>query len=100
MSKENTPIGELIKIIDDMAVVKGTPESTISILRNVTAHIRGKAVKLLPKEREAIKDAYNEGSIKGYEICNSEHCLRSNFKVDKFRVNIFSKQYYNDKYGK
>lgn len=72
MSKEKTPIEELIEIIDNMAVVKGTPESTISILRNVTAYIRNEAVTLLPKEREAMDKVYKQGFNEGAQAAATD----------------------------
>ena len=77
MIKEKTPIEELINgleasmslLTDD--VILGTIDI---VIQNIKLH--------LPKEREAIEEAYNSGGFDTINFCDD------------------SKQYYNDKYGK
>ena len=73
MSKEKTPIEELIEFFNNL---KGTHPVTLS------SFVNSKAKELLVKEREAIEEAYYEG------FYDSKHSVE------------FDNNYYKDKYGK
>ena len=73
MSKEKTPIEELIEEYEDILQSQAMRINKRECLESVIENLK----ELLPKEREAIEEAYEEGYNNGDP-----------------------KQYYDDKYGK
>lgn len=56
-----TPIQELIKFMNNIAINKGHDEIVISAMGKLHTHILEKATVLLEKEKEVISDAYYDG---------------------------------------
>jgi len=78
MSKEKTPIEELIEEYEDILQSQAMRINKRECLESVIENLK----ELLPKEREAIEEAYYEG------FYDSKHSVE------------FDNNYYKDKYGK
>lgn len=91
---KKTVLGKIIEQFDkQIEMYKSNPEISAAF-----ENARLTAMLHLPEERENMQDAYNSGNEKGWYDFKRTHGISSNMKPDKFRVDLFYKQYFNENY--